>query len=259
MSKKMSLLLIAGLVFSMATGTGTAGWLSQNAPIVQVTDSRWDTIAIDVDIDGLQSQEVKTKEGTYTRLVLDRDAYKGEIGSPRLPVIRKMVEVPYGAEIKLDYSVKSLKTLDVGSYRLVPVQAPVPKLPGALEAAPFDIDRQIYSQDRFLSEPEVRIVDIDFMRGHRLVVLEIAPVGYNPVQNQIRFADGFDIRLTMTGSDRELTQRMDYRYFNRAYDNLLSDKVLNHAAYRSRDYTFPPPAPVGYMILNVADFSSAIA
>ncbi|MBN1296293.1 hypothetical protein JXA80_05900, partial [bacterium] len=259
MSKTMNVVLLTLMAVVMAAGVNANGWVTRNAPVVQVMDSRWDAVEIDVDIDGLQSQEVKTKAGVFTRLMFDGDAYRGEIGSPRLPVIRKMVEVPYGAEINLEYTPRAIKTLDLGRHPLIPVQAPVEKVPGAREAAPFLIDQSLYGQDRFLSQPEVRIQDIDFMRGHRLVVLEIAPLAYNPVQNQIQFTDGFDIRIELTGADRALTWQMDYRYYNAAFETLLADRVINHGAYRNRDYTFPPPTPVAYMILNIADYTLAIA
>ncbi|HPQ40344.1 MAG TPA: C25 family cysteine peptidase, partial [bacterium] len=156
-----------------------------------------------------------------------------------------------------EYQVQNVQTQNL-DYPLIPVQAPVPKLPGALEAAPFDMNSVVYARNQYISEPGVRIQDIDYMRGHRLVVLEITPVGYNPAQNEIRTADGFDIRLEMSGSDPDLTQQMDYRYYNPVFETLLTEKVLNHGAYRSRDYSFPPTTPVSYLILNVADFSAAI-
>ncbi|MCD4655355.1 hypothetical protein K8T06_15650, partial [bacterium] len=259
MSKKLNFVLIAFLVTFIVTGTNAANWITQNDPVVQVTDSRWDAIEIDVSLDGLKSQDVKTKGGTFTRLTLENEAFKGEIGAPRLPVIRKMVEVPYGADIELGFTTNGIKTLDLGQYQLLPVQAPVPKLAGALEAAPFDMNKALYSQERFLSQPEVRIEEIAFMRGHRIVVLEISPVAYNPVSNQLLFADSFAVKLELSGSDRELTQQMDYRYYNNAYEILLQDKVINHTAYRGRDYTFPPTAPVSYLIVTLPDYTSALA
>ena len=252
-------MLAVCFVIGSVSGIQAASWITQNSPVVQIQTSRWDAIELDVAIDGLKLQEIKTKGGVFTELDIDGNAFKGEIGHPRIPVIRRIVEVPYGADVKLVYETKGEKVVELGSTRLIPVQPPVPKISGALEAAAFKIDSAVYAQKKFLSQPEVRIQDIDFMRGHRLVVLEISPVAYNPGENLIQFATSVSIRLELTGADRELTQRMDHRYYSTPFEVLLKERVLNYASFRSRDYVFPPTAPIGYLILNVADYSTAIA
>ncbi len=259
MIKNFKSLLVLFMVIGVTAGTGANGWITGSDPVVQLESSDWDAVQINVGIDGLKMQEVKTKGGVFTRLSLDGDAYKGETGTPRMPVIRKMVEIPYGADVNLKYTVDNIQTMELGSVQLIPVQPPVEKMPGALEAAVFQIDSNLYSQNQFLSQPEVRIQDIDFMRGHRLVVLEISPVAYNPGENLIQFAGSVSIQLELTGADRELTRLMDNRYYSTPFEVFFQEHVLNHGAFRERNYEFPPTAPVGYLILNVADYTAAIS
>ncbi|MEI2419429.1 C25 family peptidase propeptide domain-containing protein, partial [Arthrospira platensis SPKY2] len=155
---------------------------------------------------GLQANDIKTKEGVFTQLSLDGNAFKGDIGEPRIPVMRRLVQIPYGADVTLVYHVNAIQTAEMGDYQLIPVQPPIPKLPGALESAEFSINRALYSQHRFLSEPAVQIQDIGYMRGNRLVVLEIAPVAYNPGDNLVQFAESISIRLELANADRDLTE-----------------------------------------------------
>ncbi|MBN1880312.1 hypothetical protein JW823_09410 [bacterium] len=251
--------MVLTVAIGMIAGAGASGWINQDNQVVHVTSSHWDAIDIDVNIDGMQTREVTTKGGIFMQLNVVGDAWKGEVGSPRLPVIRKMVEIPYGAEVNLNYTIDELQTLDLGSVQVIPVQPPIPKIQGAMENAMFRIDSELYGRDEFISQPDVRIQDIDFMRGHRIVVLEISPVAYNPGENLLQFAGSISIRLELSNSDRELTQRMDYRYYSTPFEVFFQDNVLNYGAYRSRDYTFPPVTPIGYLILNVADYSTAIA
>lgn len=119
----------------MNSGVGAVGWISSNHPILDVVDSNWNHVDIEVCVDGFQGEVVKTKGGVFTQLSLEGNAFKGEIGEPRLPVMRKLVEVPYGAEVMLKYQVDGIKTVDLGNHQLIPVQPPIPKLPGAFEAA----------------------------------------------------------------------------------------------------------------------------
>ncbi|HPQ41441.1 MAG TPA: hypothetical protein PLV45_13790, partial [bacterium] len=80
MTKKLYVLLLPVLIVFVATGTTANQLIKHDAPLVQVTDSQWDTIDINVRIDGIDSREVKTRGGTFTRLMVDRDAFKGDIG-----------------------------------------------------------------------------------------------------------------------------------------------------------------------------------
>lgn len=243
----------------MNSGVGAVGWISSNQPMLDVVESNWNHVDIEVSVDGFHGEVVKTKGGVFTQLSLEGNAFKGEIGEPRLPVMRKLVEVPYGAEVALKYQVDGIKTVDLGDHQLVPVQPPIPKLPGAFEAAEFQIDRNLYRLDRFLSEPEVRIQDIDYMRGHRLVVLEISPAAYNPGKNLIRFASRISVSLELYGADRKLTEWKDYRYYSAPFEIFFQQNVINHGSYRNRSFVFPPPTPIGYMILNISAYSGAIA
>ncbi len=258
MNSKSKLMALISLILVMCSGASANNWISHNKPLVEVAESNWDTIEIEVVIDGFQNRDLKTKGGIFTQLSLDDNAFKGEEGEPRLPVIRKLVEVPYGADVTLDYQIESIKTIDLGAYQLIPVQPPIPKLPGALEAAEFKMDSRVYRQNRFLSEPEVRIQDIDYMRGHRLVVLEISPVSYNPGHNLVQYSARMSIRLNLQDADQELTAMKDYRYYSAPFEMFFEANVINHGSYRDRSFTFPPPASVGYMILNIAAYTEAI-
>ncbi|MBN1355951.1 hypothetical protein JXA40_06720 [bacterium] len=256
--------LLLCLPASTAAEGGSANWIdfgsafAGNAPDVQAQSS-WDGIDIWIQVPGVNVRDVKTKSGVYTRLAFDDDAFRGAIGSPRIPVIRKFVEIPYGAEIDLEILSEDAATLDLATrgftHPLVPVQAPVPKLPGALEAAPFNLDASVYGRDSFLVGQTVRIQKIDALRGYRIAVLEICPVDYNPVQNTIRAAGMIHVRLNLTGSDRALTESRALRYATPVFEQLLSNMTLNHGAYRN--FQFPPDVPIGYLIICHDDYIAA--
>ena len=263
-NKFLTNLMLLPLIILLA-GTSSAGWIginsnSQTDQEVSLTRSNWDGVELNFHLSGIATDQMKTKGGVFTQLSLDDEAYKGEIGSPRLPVIRKFVEIPYGAEIEIEILAPVVKDMDLteaGYGQLIPVQPPIPKLPGAIEKAEFKLNQQVYSQDSFLGGEFARIQDIGFMRGHRLLTLEISPVQYNPAQNSIRFASDLTVRLNFRGTDQNLTLEKARRYSMPVYDALLSDLTVNHGAYR--DYVFPPTMPISYLIICDADFVTPLA
>ncbi|MBN1550784.1 hypothetical protein JW979_04930 [bacterium] len=263
-------LLIAAfmMIFTSAifAGSGNAGWVAfsqverQQSPQFQV-DSNWKAIDIQFAISGFEALVEKTKEGEFTRLSVEKDSYQGEVGYPRIPAIRRFVEIPYGAEVDLQYQIVQSGEMELSeaglSFPLIPVQAPVPKLPGALESAPFVINEAVYQHNEFLGGPAVRIRDIDYMRGHRIAVIEITPLGYNPVKNAIQYASEMQIQLNFSNSDEYLTLENARRYYNPAFDQILENLSLNHGAYR--DFVFPPPVPISYLIICHDNYVNALA
>ena len=217
-------------LIALTAGTASAGWISFNnsvkaQPEVNVQRTAWDGVQLDINVDGIAVEEVKTKGGVFTQLNLLDDAFKGELGSPRIPVIRKFVEVPYGAVIDLNVVASDIQNLDMTAtdhnHRLIPVQPPVEKMPGALEAAPFVLTEAVYAQNQFLGGEWARIQDEDFLRGHRIVVIEVTPVRYNPVKNSLQCASDIEIQLNFTGANQELTVSNARRFFAPAFDQLL--------------------------------------
>ncbi len=262
--RKAMLLLLFPMIISIS-GAGAAGWLGfssngRSDSQFQVREDTWDHIRIDVSIPGVESREIATKGGMFSQLQLDDDAFKGAIGDPRIPVLRKIVEIPYGAEVTLGVETSTPEILGLAeaglAYPLIPVQAPVPKLPGALEAAPFQINADTYSQNSFIGTERVRIQEIDTMRGHRLLVLEISPIAYNPSANAIQYVSQINIDLGLRNADQNRTLEMARRYADRTFDQIFNRIVLNHNS--DRNFPFPPAAPISYLIISATDFQTAL-
>ena len=49
------------------------------------------------------SFDVNTPEGTFSQLNIPGYTHTSNIGAPKLPAIRKIIVVPFGAEIKIAY------------------------------------------------------------------------------------------------------------------------------------------------------------
>ncbi|MHC4219080.1 MAG: C25 family cysteine peptidase, partial [Planctomycetota bacterium] len=136
---------------------------------------------------GLEAQQ--RPAGRFTAVTWPDSPILGEIGQPALPVTRRLIVVPDGATIALDVLTDRPVRVDLaaaGYPALVdPRQAPIPKIPGARENAPFDFDNATYGIDGLLGADRVQVTELGIMRGHRLALLEIRPVAYNPVRGEL--------------------------------------------------------------------------
>lgn len=107
------------------------------------------------------------------------------LGRPLLPVLRRMIEVPPGSQVQVrlqllsPVTVRPLAGLGLPG-RVVPVQPPIPKLPGAEKNLSLVIDKDFYETDQVWPADWVEMVDRVQVAGHEYAVVEIRPLRYNP-------------------------------------------------------------------------------
>jgi hypothetical protein len=166
---------------------------------------RADETGVDVSVrlGGIVLDAVQHPAGWFTSVTWPESAPYGEIGQPSLPVTRKLIVVPDGAAIALDVRTSRplrVNLAELGYPDLVePRQAPVPKLPGARENAPFDFDAAAYAGDDLQPAERVQVTELGVMRGHRLALLEIHPVAYNPALGELMLWPRIEATVSFAG------------------------------------------------------------
>jgi hypothetical protein len=179
---------------------------------------------------------------TFAHLSLPEAGIADEFGAPQLPIIRKLIEIPYGAEVSVNVTGATSEVMAL-AYRLLPVQPPIPKTGPAPE---FVLDEKAYRENRRAPELWARVQSVAEVRNHRLALIEINPVHYLPVSGTIEYLTSAAVEIKLTGSDLPETQRRFRELYSRPFEEMLRGLVLNFGAYQ----TDPPPSlPVGYLII----------
>src|SRR4030042_5780975 len=105
--------IIYSMIFLSIFGWNTSGlcaseWLPlKNGRIhepvnIKVLNNTWLEKEIIVEVPGIELETVNTKAGEFTRLTLDDEAFSGKIGDPRIPVLGKIIEIPFGTDVKFE-------------------------------------------------------------------------------------------------------------------------------------------------------------
>ncbi len=228
-------------------------------PAISVVSSDQRLVELEVDVPGLYREMVSTPGGEYPRLSIPEGGFMTEIGRPQLPIVLRWVEIPAGASAELEVVGVEEVTFSLeqlGIHRaIVPVQRPVPKIPGAREVALFEMDRNFYARDQWFPQMNAELAGIEETRGHRMVVLKLFPVRYNPLQEKVSISRRLHLRVHLRGSDLEETNRRLRRWDNPIIDNSLVKVVLDHDRYLEKD---KPPLPIGYLIVVHDSFHDQI-
>ncbi|NOR17874.1 T9SS type A sorting domain-containing protein [candidate division WOR-3 bacterium] len=248
-----------------------AGWIpfehkGQNQmPEVRLVASNELSMTFDVQLYGCDAQLIDTKDmfntnnEVFTLLTISDGYHMGEIGKPKLPVIKKTIGVPHNARIEIEvlrseYNDVSLPSFGIDN-RIMPALESVLKLPG--QKPTLAIDEIIYGRDALYPQEIVRIEKVDVMRGHRLAVIEVAPIQYNPVSNMIRYYTDIEIKITFIGGDMAKTKQLVAQDYSSLYEDFIKKRVLNYQFFANitRDV---PPLPIHYLIITHNNFQNQI-
>lgn len=205
----------------------------------------------------LQYFKVKTVNGEFVKLQSSEYSGSDAYGNPQLPVLRKLIEIPLGAQpaVKvISYTVSEYRMSDFGlSLPLFPAQPPASKS----ETDPlFVYNASAYQLNSFTGSDLVTVDVLGMLRGARLGRLNISPVQYNPVTNIIRVYDNLVIDITFTGADVSLTKaekrRYDSPYFRTVYNRLLNYQQSEVLRDTMSKY------PIKYVIVSPRMFHDAL-
>ena len=253
----MLLVFLAFTSPAIAVEVDLGGFSPLNVQVLEVDGSH---LTLAVEIGKFNLKPMKNNDGDrYWRILAPQAGLLPQIGSPELPVVTRLLQLP--AESGANLSVVSAKYATVeldayGGYQLWPNQAPIPKIPGARAAAAFDFNAAAY-QLRGFAGPDTALGEPGLLRGMSFASLTVAPFQYDPVSNTLKVATSMIVRVDFTRNAAETGLLSDPAFFTPAFDALADGLFLNHRALQaaSDDPTVPlSPVPGGYLIISAPAF-----
>lgn len=199
---------------------------------------------------------IQTEEGDFATIELEDEGFTTTIGEARVPMIRNMVEIPYGAnpEIVIEsvsWESTSLKELGL-SGRILPVQPSVVKMPG--DSEDFIINNDYYANNAFTPSDIAKVVEIGEIRGRRFALVEISPILYNPSSGEIKLMTACEVKINLPGSDMIITPDRINRYSSFSFEKLFSTLFDNYEEFIPN----PINGAEGYLVIVHDDFYDEI-
>lgn len=261
-------LALAAALFALAGSPAPAGtgWLSfgeavsPEAPQVLVREDTAQLVRLEIRVPGAEISSMATPEGPESRLTIPGQGHTLEIGAPALPVVRCLIEVPLGAVCSAQASAMAERELSLEACgletRLWPVQPPRPK-DAPEDAAGFSRDARAYARRGWSPETLVRLSEVGEMRGHRLLLVEVHPLAYDPVAGRLVLRDEIEVLIRMEGADLPATLALQERTRSPFFERILAASVANQATFLAgrRDL---PALPAGLLIITADAFAADI-
>ena len=135
-----------------------------------------------------------TQDG-YTTVDFGIAPHPGRLGEPDLPVLPYQVLIPADAEVT-SLEITSYKEEPIsGTYKLLPVQHPIPWKKDYKPMPFVPPDPEIYAQDALWPRQPAILVHTGNKSGYRIASFLIYPVRYNPVQGKLYSLTEITIRV----------------------------------------------------------------
>ena len=260
--KQIKLYCLITLLFAFMTGSFTVSGQvisldkSNKSELVLLGNTE-EMLSITSTVGKLNIKNAKTENGSFVKLTIDGYGKSMDIGSPELPVIRKLIEIPLNAEIVIEIKNQESQKVNLNergiTKQIFPAQPPQPKCG---ECPEFEINNEIYSQNDFVSHDIVSVDYLGILRGVSIARLNISPVSYNPITNELEIIQKIDFEIKYKNADLQATKEFKKKtyspYFEGVYRGLLNNKNNN-----SRDYI--TQYPVHYLIVSDRMFENQLA
>jgi len=193
--------LIALAAWAAAAGASPE-WISLGdapsgtPPLVQVGVTEQE-VSVDLTLSGLYADLVEVDGGSYTMLTVPECGLAGATGEPELPFRQVLVPIPNGPRLgALGVTTEPVTVLE--NVTVIPAGAPQPDC-GSGPGLPRTCDPKAYAEDRLFPAQVARLADEVVVRGQRFLVIEIAPVQYNPADRTVVAQRHVAVRVSLDG------------------------------------------------------------
>jgi hypothetical protein len=168
---------------------------------VIATDNQ--SFILNYSLNELNITSITTPHGEFYRINIPGHNTLDEPGKPELPVLSRLINIPDGAFVNVRIS-------EVKSERVKPADQNFngrlyPKQPGAIKSdqdnkADFVMDAGLYSRNAAVLTDTVKIENLGKVRKNQLATIQVFPVNYNPVLNELYVITSMKIEVTFTPS-----------------------------------------------------------
>jgi len=229
----------------------------RNETMVLIENTDFDTISINALLAEFIATPITINGQEFAHLMLKDEGFSYTFGQAKLPMIRRMVEIPQGAEINIVINDEiwqhtTLADLNMPE-KIVPVQ-PTEKDPDNDDS--IFIDDDYYSTDHYFPENIISISEINQIRGRRFVLLELSPIQYNPYTGDLRFMVSFDATMHLNNSSIQNTIQKITKFSTESYESVFKETFSNYGYYES--FVPSDKDTEGYLIIVYDDFEDEI-
>ena len=199
---------------------------------------------------------VKTEEGEFVKLVVPAYGSDSKDGDAELPVLQKLIRVPFGSEIVVKIINLEEKIIKLSDYGFsIPVFPNQPSVSKNATDIPFYFNQEYYNLDKFTGNNIVETKLLGKMRGQQLARLSVSPFSYNPTTNELKVVTKVEVKVIFKNIDINADNANRIKYYSPEFESLFKTCV-NNTPITGKDVI--TTYPVKYVIISDPQFQAAL-
>ncbi|MHC4478913.1 MAG: C25 family cysteine peptidase, partial [Planctomycetota bacterium] len=250
--RTLKLLLCTLTLIASSTITASAEWISLDQSDTQsyllVENADPTGLRIRLHFPGFETHPLRLLNRDFTRLEFEGSGAWGQLGSPELPILRKMVQLP--EREGWQYEIIDIDYIELSGYHIAPLQEGTVETPDGPFEPEIHFDERAYTQDRWLPESPVGLNRPVIMGSIRLGSLELRPIQYNPAREKLRIYRSITVEITFAGEGENPILRTR-RQPSQVFSQLVRSSVLNPQAFNTEDEVLG-----GYLIITPPSYEN---
>ncbi len=228
----------------------------------QVLENSFNSTRLHFSFDHLKYTDVETREGLFTELIMPNGYNTGKPGMPKLPALKNLIEIPFGAEVKIEVINYTTQEYDLADFEikhpLMPVQPSLRK-DQDIKSMPFWFSTDKYNKSELITPDLASVEVLGVLRGMRIGRLTVAPVSYNPQANKIIVYNNIELEIQYEGYDKALTNYIKASTYS-PYFGTIYNRVVNPFSLKDVFDEYPDLTtfPIKMVIVSHPDFEEVL-
>ncbi len=252
-----SVILIGILLLGSGFISLNAKYIPQSSYIEINQNQNNDFIKLSISLPSPTITLIETDEGSFSHISYLNEGFSTEIGIAKLPKIRRMIELPPNVQAVVNINSQSWDDISLIDENfpsmIIPLQPSQEKVSSFKNEISI-IDHEYYSNEYYMSDETVIILETGNIRNHHFALIEISPVRYKPSTGDLQVLTSCEIEIIYSQSSSENTP-LGKKYESETFQQLTSFLFLNS---NSNSKTTIPNEKEGYLILTYDDFYQEI-
>lgn len=223
-----------------------------------VLENSKDEIRISFTTSTLETINVKTDLGNFTRVQMSGYHTSNDLGNPELPEMVQLLEIPICDEIQMQIIPGNFTVYDAATLGIMnPIFPSQPSYSKSYDG-PINLvkNNTTYATNGFYGATALATIEkLGLMRDINLAGISVSPVQYNPVTNEVRIYESIEVRITFVNANHSETNRIKTLYGSPMF-KAASSIVINPTDPSRAELNY---SPIKMIIIAAPAFETQLA
>ena len=199
---------------------------NQTVSYNQITES---LINIRMQTGDVSSSIIQINNQNFLSISTEGAYHSKNIGNPQLPQFNQLIEVPHESIAKVEIIKSESIIINLDNIKIIPSQPSLSKSAN-INSDEFSYNDSIYKTNKYINNNIVEIDNKGKMREVQIANINIKPINYNPVENELIIYTMLEFNIIFEKANHNLTKEMKQKYASPYFESIFQSSLINYVS-----------------------------